>query len=268
MSCLRVSTLEAAQELLQHLASTKVQNELDAIRQLRAGPSDVAKLDYEGALELIAICGTDSLRSRSGSPLLDAASAVIAHERPMWRLAIPKGREWCRNAMDEDSAQFLERAGAWDASPGEEVVRWWDALAAGVRGEADTDRMETGREGERLTLRFEQSRLKAMGLTNLSPTWVSLEDNSLGYDILSWDRDSNAEVHALRIEAKAFRHRPGKFFLSRHEWEVAQSFASEFRFDIWCVDALERTQLSVDDVGAIVPIDKPGAKWQQLLVAV
>lgn len=266
MSHLRVSAFEAARELVQYLSANQGVGEVDAVRQLRAGPITAAGLDYDAGLELLAICGPEPFCHPFDAMVRAVSAVLISRERPLWRLAVPKGRQWARDAMDPNSDQLLDRGHLWDLPPSGEAVTWWDSLAAEVRRETNAGMTELGRDGERLTLEEERRRLCAIGLIGYEPIWVALEDNSLGYDVQSWDTDASGGVQPLRIEVKAFSRGSAHFFLSRNEWQVAQSFGAEFRFDIWDLERGCPVYLTVSEVAAAVPDDKPNGLWQSLLV--
>ncbi|WP_159628250.1 hypothetical protein [Massilia puerhi] len=61
----------------------------------------------------------------------------------------------------------------------DEVVVFWDRLAAIARGQKDTSLSAIRRHKERLSLRYEKQR------TGRDPQWRSIESNGDGYDVMS-----------------------------------------------------------------------------------
>ena len=140
------------------------------LRWLRANDSGIAVLTPAGA-RLLTI-DLDYLRLRQA--MLDYVDAV----RPPWIKNAIDGRLKVLSFSPTEIAQSLieaELARGYD----NEVVEFWDRLAAIARGLRSAELGEIGREGERLTLAFERER------TGREPKWRSVESNSDGYDVLS-----------------------------------------------------------------------------------
>jgi hypothetical protein len=265
MSLLRVSALDAACELVQHLAKYRELSVDDAISQLRRGPSDVARLDYAGAMELLSVCDMELFPAANSST--DGRRQIVARlvevERPAWRLAAGRGKKWCHDAMDPNTAQAIDWAALWNSDDG--ALSWWLELAVATRGLEESSRVAVGRIGERLTLEHERDRLKALGAPG-EPVWRSIEDDTLGYDIESWDRTTSGAFVPLRIEVKAYSGTERRFFLSRGEWRAALRFHPQFVVDVWDVKTASLTRFDVDQVMSAIPKEAPPGEWQNLLI--
>lgn len=82
------------------------------------------------------------------------------------------------------------------------------------------DNAETGLLGEELVLSYEIQRLNLLGLEKyaLKVKQVSLQNDVLGYDILSYDINEKGIVHQIFIEVKTTSaQKDGDFFVSHNE---------------------------------------------------
>jgi|GEM_PF-3817209 len=77
-----------------------------------------------------------------------------------------------------------------------------------------------GRAGERLVLKFEQDRLDSLGIDKLV-RWVSEEDDTQGYDILSYEAD-DSEIH-IEVKTSALGDSEMRFYLSKNEYDRMQT---------------------------------------------
>lgn len=183
--------------------------------------------------------------------------------RPWWLRLAPSGRERLKPVLTPNELQCLRRAGLYDSNPDAAVVSWWDRLAALTRGLVEVERMEQARSAERLSLERERARLLSLGLA-VEPEWVALEDNSLGYDIRSYDLQDGAIVSRL-IEVKSTL--ADSFHISRNEWRNADSAATQYVFHIWKMPDEELCELPVTAVRPHVPHDLGNGRWQDTLVS-
>jgi hypothetical protein len=89
--------------------------------------------------------------------------------------------------------------------------------------------IEIGRRGEELVYRYEQERIRQLGLPAERVKWVSFDNRNADHDILSVDDDGGD----LWIEVKATTGRDGRFEWSRAEFELARR--KRQRYLIWRV---------------------------------
>lgn len=265
MTLFRVAALEGAFELVEHLTAYSDVSAAEGIDQLRNGPSDTARLDYDGAMRLLDSCGPEmfAATSRGVEGRRKIIERLVAVESPGWRLAAGIGKKWCRDAMDENTDQVIGWAGLWDAD--DAALDWWFEMAAHARGLSDAARAAVGRVGERLTYEHECDRLLALEAP-CAPVWRSLEDDTLGYDIESWDYIPGSPPVPLRIEVKAYSGIDRRFFLSRGEWRTALRFNPQYVVDVWNITSKTLTRLGVEQVKQAVPSEVPPGEWQSLLV--
>lgn len=205
-----------------------------------------------------------------GEQALDAATAqasfrhlimdYIDAENPPWVQLAPRGRMEVLKNTPSGIRQLLVEAdlGYGDA---EDIVAFWDALAARARGLRGAALAETGRRGERLTLAYECAR------TGVKPKWISLDSNAEGYDVLS--RVSGEDSRRLTIEVKASTQRGllGSFHLSRNEWEMAEESRSH-KFHLWDLSRQppHLAALDVDQVIKHMPDDAGEGRWESTMI--
>ena len=218
---------------------------------VRANDSGVAVLTPRGA-RLASVEG-DPAKLRLA--LLDFVEVLA----PPWvKLAID-GRMKLLTFAPRGVAQCLVEA---ELATGyaDQVVSFWDQLAAIGRGLRGAELSEIGRQGERLSLAYERAR------TGREPKWRSVESNADGYDVLSVaDREDSRPV---QIEVKASRAGlRGAMHLTRNEWDATELMPLH-RFHLWNVSA-EPPALAIvprSEVAHHVPADQNSGAWQTVEV--
>jgi hypothetical protein len=122
--------------------------------------------------------------------------------------------------------------------------------------------MIRGREAERLSLEHERDRLRRLGIAQ-EAEWVSLEDNTLGYDIRSYDLFGGKIVTRL-VEAKSTTS--DSIFITRNEWQNAASAEEQYVFHVWKLPDRTFTEFSASAIRPSIPIDQGSGRWQNVLV--
>jgi len=144
------------------------------------------------------------------------------------------------SAIDIQSYMWVVSGLLKDGLPGEEDVGYapdfQEELAKRQRRAAERERI--GLLGEQYVCETERQRLRAAGLDRLAAKVriVSLTDDSLGFDVLSFD-ESGTELH---IEVKATQrgsHMDTGFWLSANEHTRALEDPSWCVFRVWAIDA-------------------------------
>lgn len=263
----RMSVIDGALAIRAHQRSYPDCTTEVAVRQLRSGPAGYASLDYTRAVHLGSEAGWDAIvidgdrRAQLRATLLQLALRL----RPFWARTAHLGRRRVLSIVGDDQLQCLETAGVLAEPADEAAVNWWDTLAAASRAAEDRRNLEIGREGERLTIAYESKRLGAAGIPQ-EPKWVALDDNGLGYDVLSFNRGEGKAFRSKYIEVKACSYSPLRFFLTRSEWEFAVAHRKEAAFQIWDLDTQKVTELQVKEMAEHIPDDRGSGKWQKISV--
>jgi hypothetical protein len=123
------------------------------------------------------------------------------------------------------------------------------------------EKIKQTREAELLTMDYERSRLKHLGIDK-GPEWRALDDSFAGYDVLSYDPGGFTPINRM-IEVKITTASPLGFVVTRDEWERAQTFGPAYLFHVWNMQTTppvlyERTP---EQVGPHIPSDNGKGRW-------
>lgn len=139
----------------------------------------------------------------------------------------------------------------------DEVVAFWDAMAALARGQKNGRLSEIGRQGERLSIAHEQAR------TGHKPKWVAIDNNEDGYDVLSIVE--TGDMRPLSIEVKASTMGlSGLLHLTRNEWERSQEVENH-TFHLWAMKSKNQNALAVlvpTELQNHIPTDSGSGSWE------
>lgn len=261
--CLTMAAYSAFVVLRSYLARNPSEDITAAIEIIRQTNSDDSGLDYVGGTSIHQLLQIDISDSDRRTGLRLVVCELVKAAQPWWLRLVPYGRDRVRSALDQDQVQCFRNAGLFDALPDADVIAWWDEIGAAMRGTVDTERMVRAREAERLSLEYERERLKSLGVT-LEPEWVSLEDNTLGYDIRSYDLMGEQIVSRL-IEVKSTTS--DSIFITRNEWLNASSAEPHYCFHVWKLPEKRIVEYPVADMKPHVPIDQGSGAWQDVQIS-
>jgi hypothetical protein len=203
----------------------------------------------------LQVCGADGYEAALRSILLH----YVDTQNPDWLQNATYGRSRVLNFCPVGVRQVFVEAGLAGALD-DEVVAFWDWLAAIARGLQKDQLVAIGREGERLTLIHEEAR------TGAKPRWIAIDNNQDGYDVLSVRAADDRAF--LSIEVKASRSgRNGSLHLTRHEWEIAldRRFHLFHLWDLSCAPP-KLASVGMDEMGAHVPVDAGAGGWEMVEV--
>lgn len=230
--------------------------------------SDGATYDFEAAFRLAEIVA-------AAAPSQDAVifyqhcieSAVLRYQ-PIWARIVALGRKKLIQKLSRDEAQCFREAGLLIDPPTLEIIAWWDRVAAAARAAADQIKLERARIAERLSLEYEVKRLISLGIER-KPIWMSVEDNTAGYDIMSYDPNP-VDVTNRLIEVKSTIASPVRFRLTRNEWEKACTYGRSYHFHIWDLRAQPPRlhQRTVEDIIIHIPTDNNRGRWENAEIPV
>lgn len=238
----------------------------EAINVVKRLSADDAHHDYEAALLLHEIVPT---KAHAVPPVLffrEVIWCVLQHARPWWIRFSPYGREKLRSALGSNEAQCFASAGLFIEMPTLDVLAWWDELAQYVRASENDARLEQGREAEQLTIEYERHRLQSLGI-NLDPKWISVNDNTAGYDVQSFDVGIVDPIVKL-IEVKSCARDIVAIFLTRNEWETAVARSPNYCFHIWLLPEKKLLELRPDDIEPHVPINRGNGHWENAKIKI
>jgi hypothetical protein len=118
------------------------------------------------------------------------------------------------------------------------------------------------------TTRETRNNLAKLGLP-LEPRWMAIEDNTVGYDVLSYNPGKFGPLNKL-IEVKSTIASPLRFFLSRNEWEQASKFGKAYVFHVWDIQKQPAVlyEKTVEQIAPHVPQDNNKGHWKTALIPV
>ena len=166
--------------------------------------------DIKNGKQLIKIIGLEKIQELNNNTfhnyqlvLREILMKYLKNEKPGFLLRVTSGRERFLDYIDENFEQLLNEAGLYDnidlTKEGREIGVWWDSLSEFVR-DLEKDRLlDLGRDGEEKTIQYEIEKLKKLNIQK-TPKWISYEDNSAGYDVLSWDNEKKEHFIAKHSE--------------------------------------------------------------------
>ncbi|MFM0604890.1 DUF3883 domain-containing protein [Paraburkholderia sediminicola] len=236
----------------------------ELVRAACAGTANAAAADVATAANLIESVNLDGLAEDAVS-MRRFLRELLAVEQPPWVVAALRGREALQSAMPHSVGQCFSFAKLFERTPDQEAVAWWDELVESQRLSDQHGRKSRGREGERLTVTYETERLSKFD-PNLRPKWVALDDEWLGYDVLSFDVDSDGHVTNRLIEVKSCSALPLRIYLTRNEWEKARQAGNSFAIHVWHLPTGELTELKGTDIAGHVPVDQGHGTWREALI--
>ena len=235
----------------------------EAVASLVSVRSNASGLDFSGGLALLR--SLDS--SLDWEPTKDRLRLFVYEwirlVEPGWLRLVPYGREKLRKALGPDEVQCFRGAGLFDESPDNEAIEWWDRLAALMRGVSDAERMKRARLAERLSFEHERTRLNRLGISK-EPKWVALEDNTVGYDILSYNLDSEGRIVSRLVEVKS--KLSDTIFLTRTEWENAFSAAQQTVLHVWDLPQKSLREYHPREIAPNIPQDQGAGTWQDVRI--
>jgi hypothetical protein len=230
--------------------------------------ADATALDVEAAYALSAIV-PNVVSPEDGTAFYRACiEAVTISKRPVWAKIMLLGRRKFVQKLSRDEMQCFREAGLLIDPPTPDVIEWWDRVNGNTRLAGEQIKLERARAAERLSLEHESKRLAALGIPH-KPQWISIEDNTAGYDVLSYDLGPVEPVNRL-IEVKSTIASPLRFFLTRNEWEKASEFGQAYHFHIWDLQAQppRQYQRTAADIAPHAPTDNERGEWKNAEIPV
>ncbi len=257
----RMSALAAVISLRRYLKNHPEASPAEADAALRRVDSDYSQADFETALNIHEMLAPeiDFVDPRNG--LRESLAGLIRLNRPWWCKLAPYGRQRLASALSTDELQTFRSAGLMEMPPSERIIQWWDNLAGEMRAAANEHLTSQGRFAEQLSLKHEQARLEKAGIYE-SPKWIAIEDNSAGYDILSYEVTAYGTKNRL-IEVKSTQREATRLIISRGEWDTALQFGEAYVFHIWKLPSEELIIKKSSEIALHIPQDIGDGTWRE-----
>jgi hypothetical protein len=95
---------------------------------------------------------------------------------------------------------------------------------------------------------------------------MALDDEGLGYDVLSYDHGDDGRLINRMIEVKACSGLGLEVYLTRGEWRLAAEVGEAYRFHVWHLPSEQLSEFSVADIAPHVPKDQGLGAWQHVRI--
>lgn len=227
--------------------------------------------DLDAAMELHALVAADAPHENVLF-YRECILAVLLLKMPAFAklMTLGRGRFIKRIKGDDyrDIRSVFREAKLLEDPPTGADISWWDIVQGRVRLNFDQERLTRARYAESLTLESEQAELAKLGIER-DPVWMAIDDNTVGYDVLSY-RPSPTGDRNLLIEVKSTIASPLRFIITRNEWDNADQVGEFYIFHVWDMDK-EKPILhvrTVDQIRPHIPADNEKGKWKSAEIPV
>ncbi len=230
------------------IPTAKVISTAQGIGWLIASEEGIASITPSG-LRLLNLAGYEPM-------LRQALIDYLEMQRPPWLQNATYGRSRVIRFAGNEVAQVFVEAGLANGIE-DDVVAFWDALAALARGQKNIRLSEIGRQGERLSIAHEHVR------TGRKPKWVAIDNNEDGYDILSIVESGDARPLSIEVKASTLGLN-GSLHLTRNEWERSQEVENH-SFHLWAIKSKTEKALAMLTPALLknhIPIDSGAGNWE------
>ncbi|MCR4522516.1 DUF3883 domain-containing protein [Bosea sp. 47.2.35] len=192
--------------------------------------------------------------------------AVLLLKMPAFAklMTLGRGRFIKRIKGDDyrDIRSVFREAKLLEDPPSSDDISWWDTIQGRVRLNFDQERLARARQAEALSLASERAELVRLGIERL-PVWMAIDDNTVGYDVLSYRPTPTGESNLL-IEVKSTIASPLRFYITRNEWENADQVGEAYIFHVWDMEknpAVLHVR-TVEQIRPHIPLDNAKGKWK------
>jgi len=233
-----IGIIEAGINLIEELEIDTERTVKDIIRVKKE--TNTLTEDYKNAESLILDYGETLFKDDGKFQKLEKSILfnMISTLSPPWKSSLRHGRELFFSYIKEleeggNIYQVFLHAGLNDSS--EETISWWK-LIANLSNTANEDRKEMlGLEGEILTIKYEKDKLDELNIDQklYKIDHIASYDNSAGFDVLSWRKNSNDEIYEIQIESKMSAREVSDFHLTRNEFDKSLSNQDTFCVYLW-----------------------------------
>lgn len=223
--------------------------------------SDGTPHDYARAEELDIFLPHEIVNLDDPKEIRRALDSIISGHSYSWVFFFPSGREAVRNALTRNEYQVFRNAELFKEIPSIEIITWWDTIANKFR----TSSIDNSyREAEFRTLELEREFLREAQCPH-EPSWVALDDNSLGFDIRSY-RYYGSEWIPFPIEVKSTVGNRIRFYLTRNEADLAFRMKNNYALHFWTPTATKPIVFSAEEISSNIPVENGKGSWQTLLI--
>lgn len=234
---------------------------VDLLALIESVEADAHSLDMEASTHLSKLVEMDC--PLDGHVFYQTCiKSVVLNHRPIWSKGMAGGLRRFIKGLDSNDHDVFAAAGLMETPISYDVLTWWDDISGFARLLSNQEKMKQARDAELLTLKYEQKRLKGLGIQK-KPEWPGLDDNFAGYDVLSYDL-AGTNIKNRMIEVKSTIQSPMRIIVTSNEWEKAEKFGDTYFFYIWEMRlATPRLHIrAATDIACHVPLNNGMGKWK------
>lgn len=256
-----MSAFEGVRAIRIQLESTQEKNIETTIAVIKSTEADANTFDFEAAKVLLGIVD-NSVPPYGRNFYQHCIHCVVLTQQPIWAKLMTLGRKRFVKKLDRDEQNIFREAGLLVEPPNDFVIDWWDSITGLIRLESDKLKLNQARQAEKLTLMYEAERLSKKNIS-VKPIWTAIEDNTAGYDILSYSKNEYGLINKL-IEVKSTIASPLRFYLTRNEWNHAIKFGENYFFHIWDMQKNPPNLFikTIDEIKPHIPVDSEKGVWK------
>ncbi len=180
--------------------------------------------------------------------------------RPAWGSLLLYGRAESQKFFPSEVKQCFKEANLLDIYD-DDVINWWDELAAIARGKQYDDKVEIGRIGEKLSFDYEKQR------TGKEPFWQAIESNFSGYDILSILENGSNSPLMIEVKTCCSKSSEINFHISQNEWQVAE-YSQAYVFHLWVLSTNPNLYIvQTNQMAKHIPVNKGKGIWELVQIS-
>lgn len=231
----------------------------DAIRVAERSSTDGAAHDYLRAKEILDMKIEFNNVADRKIIIQDALKALIIENSYPWKRVIKYGRSHLSNQLTANEKQVFEAADLLIENPNKQIVDWWSEL------ESLTSKVQENRGFRDWENRSLQKEIKVLESEQCphQPVWVALNDNFLGYDILSYRRIGNDWI-PFYIEVKSTDSGLSKFLISDREIQTLVQSPNSYQIDFWQASSGHLIEILGTQILQHIPTNNGNGRWKSL----
>lgn len=157
--------------------------------------------------------------------IINIIKSYLYHFNPEWIFEVYRGIENAKDFIPDNWRIIFDSYGLFEKSD-RDVIRWWNQIKNFKRSYENQKLSDMGLEGEFLILDFEKKR------TGHPPIHLSIDDDNVGYDILSKKNKDGKEN--LLIEVKTSSTKDIRFYLSSKAYQTCK--LNKHNYVIYLID--------------------------------
>ena len=271
MSYFSISVLEALRLLLISFQNINYKDLEEAKTLAEISNPSKSKYDFDSAYRLINEHGEEYFTTQEDNEIQILRTnlfKIIIASNPTWITKVNLGRQFVLNEINDldnqvESNEILHTLDVCKLKNNNDVdtVLWWKRLSEYYRNN-DTN-IEKGIDGEFLTLKYEINKLYNLNIDK-TPLLMSIDNETLGYDILSFRKSSN-DIYEIYIEAKFSNN--NKFFLTKNEWNAANKYLDNYFIYFWNNNFDKPKIISFEKLKQYILEDKEDSTWDKLIIS-